>query len=112
MRSFHAQFTRAFQDEATRHVVFRHLPTQLNQGRGDARVFQGRVDPPIEGFSAAACERLISSVKELRPRRLLASPLRRAVATLEHSRRIGRLRGGHTSATTDFWKSTTVRARG
>jgi broad specificity phosphatase PhoE len=83
VRTFHAQFTRAFQDEAMRHVVFRHLPTELNTGGGDARVFQGRVDTTINGFATDELERLVSAIKETQPRRLWSSPLCRTIATLE-----------------------------
>ena len=83
VRTFHAQFAAAFHDEATRHVVFRHLPTELNQGSGESRTFQGRIDPPLRDGESTDLERLVSALKETRPRAMVASPLRRAVATLD-----------------------------
>ena len=83
VRTFHVQFTRAFEEESTRHVVFRHLPTALNQGRGESRVFQGRADPPIQGCTLSDMDRLISAIKNTGPRKLFASPLCRAATTIE-----------------------------
>jgi probable phosphoglycerate mutase len=83
VQTFHAQFTRAFEKEATRHVVFRHLPTALNQGCGEARAFQGRVDPPIQDCAAADKETLVSAVKNAAPQRMFSSPLGRAVTTIQ-----------------------------
>ncbi len=83
VRTFHAQFTAAFHDEATRHVVFRHLPTELNKESGESRRFQGRIDPPVEDCSSTDMESLVSALKDTRPSKLVASPLRRAVATID-----------------------------
>jgi broad specificity phosphatase PhoE/predicted nucleotidyltransferase len=81
--TFHSQFTAAFHDAATRHVVFRHLPTALNQSGAEGRTFQGRIDPPLEDAGSPNMERIVAALKEIKPRKFIASPLRRATATLE-----------------------------
>ncbi len=82
VNAFGLQFRRVFLEDATRHIVFRHAPTELNQGEGREVAFLGRSDPSIfagepEGLSAVA-----EAVRQIEPRTAWVSPLRRCRESL------------------------------
>ena len=60
--AFEEQFRDVFERRAVRHVVFRHAPTDLNEGTGEARIFLGRKDPFI---SATQIEKLRDTLNAL-----------------------------------------------
>lgn len=80
--AFERQFRAVFFDTATRHVVFRHAPTRLNQG--SERIFQGSLDEDILSVDPAACTDLLAAVNEVSPTAAFTSPLRRARQSLEY----------------------------
>lgn len=81
--AFEDQFRDAFERRAVRHVVFRHAPTELNEGTGDVRVFQGRIDPQLattEGEEPwGSIKALAETVRGQRPQKVYSSSLRRAI---------------------------------
>ena len=84
--AFEAQFRDAFERRAVRHLVFRHAPTELNAGTGEARIFQGRSDPII---SATQTEELWDSLNVLAekvaahpPKCAFCSEKRRAIGSV------------------------------
>jgi len=82
--TFEDQFRDAFERRAVRHAVFRHAPTELNEGTGERTVFQGRIDPELDRrITRAAPEEAIG----VRWRgRLFTSPLKRAKGSLAQLR--------------------------
>jgi len=79
VEAFERQFRSAFEQQATRHLVFRHAPTECNSGIGDATVFQGAIDPPLASDAAHDLGPLADAVRLLSPRHAFASPLRRSI---------------------------------
>jgi broad specificity phosphatase PhoE len=84
--AFAEQFRDQFERRAVRHVVFRHAPTELNEGTGEARVFQGGVDPGLPVMNAdkrrAEFAVIADAIESHRPRRVYTSPLTRAIQSL------------------------------
>ena len=82
IEAFETQFRRAFLDEATRHVAFRHGPTALNRAERSERVFLGSSDPELLPLAPIALEPLATQVRELAPRVAYSSPLARCRQSL------------------------------
>lgn len=91
VEAFEKQFRAAFESGATRHLVFRHAPTELNAAAGAAALFQGRIDPPLAAGSAGSggltapafgLEALQEAVRLLAPQQTYTSPLQRCAASL------------------------------
>jgi broad specificity phosphatase PhoE len=82
--AFEDQFRDAFERRAVRHVVFRHAPTELNEGTGDETVFVGRMDPVI-GFTRGIPQlnALAKSALAHLPLRAYCSEKRRAMTSLK-----------------------------
>lgn len=78
-QALETQFRRTFIETATRHVAFRHAPTRLNAGAGDAVVFQGRSDEPILHGDFTAVR---AAFAEAKPTRVYSSPSLRAKQSL------------------------------
>ena len=84
---FESQFRTLFFETATRHVVFRHARTKLNEGQGGERRFVGRCDPEIEPVDDQELSGLIHALREASCTAVYASPLKRCQQTLEQIRR-------------------------
>jgi broad specificity phosphatase PhoE len=82
VQAFEAQFIEAFEQQATRHLVFRHAPTPLNRSTGASRVFQGRTDTDIFHLAPEEMGPLCEAVQTLRPAKTFTSPLLRAQSSL------------------------------
>jgi len=86
--AFEEQFREEFERRAVRHLVFRHAPTELNDLSGEATIFQGRLDPELPVVESDEFRHeltpLAEAVQRNRPRRVYASPLRRATESVEH----------------------------
>ncbi len=80
--AFERQFREEFEQRATRHLVFRHAPTALNQPTGEDRIFQGRVDPDLIAAEEGAFGALAKAVCDERPGRAWVSGLRRAAGSM------------------------------
>lgn len=80
--AFERQFRRAFVDEATRHVVFRHAPTAWNRGEGEAKRFVGRTDLPIDHVVDADLGPLLDQVRQRRFHATFVSPLVRSAQSM------------------------------
>ena len=89
--AFEAQFREAFERGAARHLVFRHAPVRPDPPELEATVFEGRVDPGLPPGDPHQLDCLAEAVAALKPRHVFASPLRRAVASLDL---LARRRGG------------------
>ncbi len=88
VHAFESQFRRAFYEEATRHVAFRHEATALNQGCGQKTIFVGRQDPEILHPPPSSLAALEQALGELAPKAGYISPLvrsRQSYALLEHA---------------------------
>jgi len=79
VEAFERQFRAAFEHNATRHVVYRHAPTEQNAGRGKATIFQGSIDPPLATDVDNDLSPLEQAVRAVAPRWAFASPLRRSI---------------------------------
>lgn len=79
---FERQFCRAFVDEATRHVVFRHAPTAWNRGELESRRFLGRTDLPTEPLGHDAVAPLVERLREHSFAAAFTSPLLRCRESL------------------------------
>jgi broad specificity phosphatase PhoE len=79
VEAFERQFRDAFEHRATRHLVYRHAPTQRNRGTGEASVFQGSIDPPLATDSAIDFGPLTEAARMVAPRWAFVSPLRRSI---------------------------------
>jgi len=84
--AFEEQFRDVFERRAVRHVVFRHAPTELSEGTGEARIFLGRKDPII---SATQTEKLWDTLNALAekvaarpPESVYCSEKRRAIGSV------------------------------
>jgi broad specificity phosphatase PhoE len=80
--AFGSQFRRAFQDDATRHIMFRHAPTELSQGEGKEVTFLGRSDPSIFAGEPGGLSAVVEAVRQIQPRKAWVSPLRRCRESL------------------------------
>ncbi|MEX2187084.1 MAG: histidine phosphatase family protein [Pirellulales bacterium] len=76
--AFERQFRRAFVDDATRHVVFRHAATAWNGSGGDAKRFLGRTDVPADPMDDADFGPLLEQLGERSFRAAFVSPLARS----------------------------------
>ncbi len=83
VRDFESQFRSIFFDTAIRHLVFRHAPTKLNRGQGDARCFVGRSDGEIEPIPDSFLLPLAAAFQETGCTAVYSSPLARCRQTLE-----------------------------
>jgi probable phosphoglycerate mutase len=79
VEAFERQFRTAFEQQATRHLVYRHAPTERNAGQGEDTVFQGNIDPPLAPLAQIDLRSLADAVRTLSPRHAFASPLRRSI---------------------------------
>jgi broad specificity phosphatase PhoE len=79
---FEKQFRTAFITNATRHILFRHAPTELNVG--DLR-FQGRTDSNIlpNALNAGSVHRLQDALRENAIQKTFVSPLSRSLQSLQ-----------------------------
>lgn len=82
VEAFQRQFSKDFDQRASRHLLFRHAPTELNQPTGEALIFQGRLDPELVPGVPEGLDALAQAVQSLQPQRVYSSPLRRALGTL------------------------------
>ena len=80
------QFRRIFYDDATRHVAFRHAPTELNESRSGKRIFLGRSNPPLAPACSDDYRSLADIVKSLAPSSVYNSPLSRCRQSLDELR--------------------------
>jgi alpha-ribazole phosphatase len=80
---FESQFRSVFFETATRHIFFRHAPTQFNGGVGEERRFQGRSDHDIEPVTLEQLTELLAALNDVSIARVFTSPLRRCRQTLE-----------------------------
>ena len=81
--SVERQFRRIFDVEATRHVAFRHGPTELNEARSGKRIFLGRSDPPLAPVCPDDYRLLAEAVESLSPAAVYSSPLSRCRQSLD-----------------------------
>ena len=82
--AFEEQFREAFHANATTHILFRHAPTRLNGGVGDAVIFQGRTDENVAITPDAEWDALAASLPEVHM--AYASPTKRARQSLARLR--------------------------
>lgn len=82
VEAFERQFREAFETHATRHLVCRHAPTELNQPTGEGRIFQGITDVELLAGTPENLDRLVQAVEALGPKQVYSSPLRRTVGSL------------------------------
>ncbi|MEN6494062.1 MAG: histidine phosphatase family protein [Thermoguttaceae bacterium] len=82
VEAFERQFREAFETHATRHLVCRHAPTELNQPTGEGRIFQGITDVELLPGVPENLDELVRAVEALEPKQVYSSPLRRAVGSL------------------------------
>ena len=80
---FESQFRVVFHETATRHVVFRHAATKMNNGVGDQRRFLGRLDPGIQAVAEEELGRLIETVSDFSATSAFVSPLLRCRQSLD-----------------------------
>ena len=82
--AFESQFREAFEQQAVRHLVFRHAATTQNRENGFDTVFLGRSDPDLSDRSGAlpALEHLAEAVERNPIQRAFSSPLKRAGSSL------------------------------
>jgi broad specificity phosphatase PhoE len=73
--AFERQFRHEFHATATRHLVFRHASTPLNNRPGKERIFLGRSNPDIIPVEPPAA--LVEAMTEIRPARGFVSPANR-----------------------------------
>lgn len=67
VEAFERQFRKAFEQDAVRHVLFRHAPTAWNRHQGEGVVFQGRMDAPVEDSKHEIPQSLIHAINDASP---------------------------------------------
>lgn len=79
---FEWQFRQAFFVDSSRHIMFRHAATALNQGLPAERVFLGRSDVDAKLFATDQIESMRAAIAEVGPSLAFCSPMKRCRQSL------------------------------